>query len=149
MWSNWWKGNFEDTKLVDTETFDLRVDIRSVCGESRRYAELWYRWVSCSHRTHGEYGERNCLNICNCDLCIEIGKVPEEVNNFHKCMWNLLQSLLLYFVYRVGVVVKALRYKPVGRGFDSRWWHNPSGRTVALGWTQPLTEMSTRCISWG
>ena len=27
-------------------------------------------------------------------------------------------------------------------------WHNPSGRTVALGSTQLLTEMSTRCISW-
>jgi hypothetical protein len=28
-------------------------------------------------------------------------------------------------------------------------WHNTSGRTVALGLTQPLTEMSTRNISWG
>jgi hypothetical protein len=28
-------------------------------------------------------------------------------------------------------------------------WHNPSGRTRALGLTQPLTEMSTRNISWG
>ena len=28
-------------------------------------------------------------------------------------------------------------------------WHNPSGRTMALGSTQPLTEMRTRCISWG
>jgi hypothetical protein len=28
-------------------------------------------------------------------------------------------------------------------------WHNPSGRTMALGLTQPLTEMSTRGISWG
>jgi hypothetical protein len=27
--------------------------------------------------------------------------------------------------------------------------NNPSGRTMALGTTQPLTEMSTRCISWG
>ena len=27
--------------------------------------------------------------------------------------------------------------------------HNPSGRTMALGSTQPLTEMSTRGISWG
>jgi len=25
-------------------------------------------------------------------------------------------------------------------------WHNPSGRTIALGLTQPLTEMSTRNI---
>ena len=28
-------------------------------------------------------------------------------------------------------------------------WHNPSGRTMALRLTQPLTEMSTRDISWG
>jgi hypothetical protein len=28
-------------------------------------------------------------------------------------------------------------------------WHNPSGCTMALGSTQPLTEMSTRNISWG
>jgi len=29
------------------------------------------------------------------------------------------------------------------------YWHKPSGRTVAQGSTQPLTEMSTRNISWG
>ena len=28
-------------------------------------------------------------------------------------------------------------------------WHNPSDRTMILGATQPLTEMSTRSISWG
>ena len=28
-------------------------------------------------------------------------------------------------------------------------WHNPSDRTMALRSTQPLTEMSTRRISWG
>jgi hypothetical protein len=27
--------------------------------------------------------------------------------------------------------------------------HNPSDHTMALGSTQPLTEMSTRSISWG
>jgi hypothetical protein len=27
--------------------------------------------------------------------------------------------------------------------------HNPSGHTMAVGSTQPLTEMSTRNISWG
>jgi hypothetical protein len=27
-------------------------------------------------------------------------------------------------------------------------WHNPSGRTMTLELTQPLTEMSTRNISW-
>ena len=28
-------------------------------------------------------------------------------------------------------------------------WHDPSGRTAALGSTQPLTEMSIKNISWG
>jgi hypothetical protein len=28
-------------------------------------------------------------------------------------------------------------------------WHNPFGLTMALGSAQPLTEMSTRGISWG
>ena len=28
-------------------------------------------------------------------------------------------------------------------------WHNPSGRTMALELTQPLTEMSTRNSFWG
>jgi len=28
-------------------------------------------------------------------------------------------------------------------------WHNPSGRTMAMGSTQPLAEMSTRNTSWG
>jgi hypothetical protein len=28
-------------------------------------------------------------------------------------------------------------------------WHNPSGRTMTLGSTQPLTEMSTKNILWG
>jgi hypothetical protein len=54
-----------------------------------------------------------------------------------------------------GQAVAQMRYKPEGRGFDSRWchgiilWYNPFGRTMALGPTQPLTEMSTRNISWG
>jgi hypothetical protein len=28
-------------------------------------------------------------------------------------------------------------------------WHNPSCRSMALGWTQPLKEMSTRAVFWG
>jgi hypothetical protein len=45
--------------------------------------------------------------------------------------------------------VETLRYNPEGRGIDSRWSsHNPSGRTMALVSTQPLTAMSTANISW-
>jgi hypothetical protein len=52
--------------------------------------------------------------------------------------------------YAAAQLVEALRYNPEGRGFDSRRCHwRPSGRTMALGLTQPLTEMSTRNNSWG
>ena len=34
-----------------------------------------------------------------------------------------LRTVLYKIGARGGVVVKALRYKPVGRGFDSRWCH--------------------------
>jgi hypothetical protein len=50
--------------------------------------------------------------------------------------------------HAVAKLVEALRYKPEGRGFDSRWCHNPSGCIIELGSTHPLTKMSTRNISW-
>jgi hypothetical protein len=57
----------------------------------------------------------------------------------------------------VARLVEALRYKPEGRVAGSITdgvtgifqWLNPSGRIVALRSTQPLTEMSTRNLSWG
>jgi len=49
---------------------------------------------------------------------------------------------------RGGTVVKVLCYKSEGRCFDPSWCH-PSDRTMALGSTQLLREMSTRRISWG
>ena len=36
---------------------------------------------------------------------------------------NLLMPDNGTFGARGGVVLKALRYKPAGRGFDSRWYH--------------------------
>ena len=51
-------------------------------------------------------------------------------------------------------LVETLRHMAEGRAFDSRWCHLgffidiPSGRTVALGSTQPVTETSTWNISW-
>jgi len=40
--------------------------------------------------------------------------------------------------HAVAHLFEALCYNPEGRGFDG---FNPSGRTVALGSTQPLTEI--------
>jgi hypothetical protein len=54
---------------------------------------------------------------------------------------------------RGGTVVKVLCYKSEGRWFDSRWcpleFFIDVILPIALGSTQPVTEMSTRSISWG
>jgi hypothetical protein len=51
----------------------------------------------------------------------------------------------------VAQLVEAMRCKLEGRGFDGVigifHCHHPSGRTMAMGLTQPLKEMSTRQIS--
>jgi hypothetical protein len=57
--------------------------------------------------------------------------------------------------HAVAQLVEALCYKSEGHGFNSWWvtgifhWQKPSSHTMAPGLTQPLTEMSTRNISWG
>jgi hypothetical protein len=65
----------------------------------------------------------------------------------------ILRSVLFLLRHAVPQLVGALRYNPKGRGFDFKWCrnflHNPSGRTMALGSTQLITEMSTWKIFWG
>ena len=61
----------------------------------------------------------------------------------------------MYVRHTIAQVVEALPYRREGSRvrftvvsleFLNRHYH--SGRTMALGSTQPLTEMSTRNISW-
>jgi hypothetical protein len=75
------------------------------------------------------------------------------------CIWLLLVHFILrygsspeFLIVFGGVLggtwwrgrLRHCRYKPEGRGFDSRigtfLWRVPSGRAMALGSTQPLTE---------
>jgi hypothetical protein len=54
---------------------------------------------------------------------------------------------------RGGAVVELLRYRKVADLIPDCvtgifYSHNPSGRTMVMGPTQPLTEMSTRITSW-
>jgi len=67
----------------------------------------------------------------------------------------LSSSHLSFHEDRGSSVSKVLWYKSEGRWFDPSWcqWifhchKNPSNRTMALGSTKTLSEMSTRNISW-
>jgi len=59
-----------------------------------------------------------------------------------------LSALVIIYIISTGSNFKVAGLIPDGvTGFFH--WHNPSGRTMALGSTQPLTEMSTRIVFWG
>jgi len=53
-----------------------------------------------------------CVGVC---VCVYV------------CIYIYMCVCVCVYIYiygaRGGVVVKALRYKPAGRGFDSRWCH--------------------------
>ena len=59
-------------------------------------------------------------NILTTDMLLFRGLVSDSQCQPHDTIF-----LPIYFKVgtRGGVVVKALRYKPAGRGFDSRWCH--------------------------
>jgi hypothetical protein len=61
----------------------------------------------------------------------------------------------MIYHHTVAQLVKSLCYKPNGRGSFSNKvfgifpWPYSSGRTVALGLTKSLIEISTKYVSWG
>jgi hypothetical protein len=89
--------------------------------------------------------------VCSSTLKIERTSVPKSRLPFNRLHGVPEDRIVHVSIRKAGVrgsvVVEALCYKPEGRGIASR-----SGRTMALGSTQPLTEMSTRNLkkeTWG
>jgi hypothetical protein len=56
-------------------------------------------------------------------ICFSLKRLFNEKLNIKYLKLNKIRSSILIIGARGGVVVKALRYKPAGRGFDSRWCH--------------------------
>ena len=57
---------------------------------------------------------------------ILIMKLHVSACNGHRQVSTTIKKSIYIYIYmgaRGGVVVKALRYKPAGRGFDSQWCH--------------------------
>jgi hypothetical protein len=66
-------------------------------------------------------------------------------------------NIIIWYIMMRGAVAQWLRHYATNRQVAGSipdgvigifQWHIPADRTMALWSTQPLTEMSTRCISW-
>jgi hypothetical protein len=104
---------------------------------------------------------RLCLSFLYSVSCKFIYSLFRRVRKFAKATTNVVMSvrlsvrmeqlgfhrtdfheILYLYIFRIAGSISdgVIRY------FH---WHNPPDRTMALESTQPLTEMSTRNISWG
>ena len=110
------------------------------------------------HRCHVRHTQLYCTDEVVCWLYQTISSVM-LLNNRH-CTCSSNKSVVVDCTLKVANTRRYLQYN----AFIYLYWHratsrkvadsivisqshNPSGRTMALGLTQPLTEMSTRNIS--
>jgi hypothetical protein len=91
-------------------------------------------------------GYRCSFTVCN-NLDVKFHQVGETVGSFF-CINSLRVTRWRSWLMHCATSRKVAGSIPDGiTGIFQ--WVNPCGRTVALGSTQPLTEMSTRIPSWG
>jgi hypothetical protein len=95
--------------------------------------------------------------------------LPLRLKNQWKCTSNPPNAIMEFtrtalLLPSPGICIGGMRWPSWFRHCATNWkaegsipndvngifhWHNPCGRIMALGSTQPLTEMSARNISWG
>ena len=101
---------------------------------------MWYREIMavCSE-IHTEHINTLCgqnVELLNVKLAVHIVTTVQWGTRWRSWLRHCATSRKVAGSIRDGVTGIFLR-------------NNPSGRTMALGLTLPLTEMSTRNISWG
>jgi hypothetical protein len=117
-----------------------------------------------THTTGMTHVQVSRIQICSVAIwsnlvafCCRVTNIPITILvSFHLHLsateWHFLSCQFLmgvgYAVAQCATSRKVAGSIPNGV-FEIFYWHNPSGRTMALGLTQPLTENSSRNISWG
>jgi hypothetical protein len=125
----------------------------------KRTSPIFQNWLLCTY-----IKVPNTHHLFCCTSPTVTGKVMpspllRQINPVHKFAFSLSIIIITTITSILGqAVAQWLRHCATNRKVAGSipygvigifQWHNPSGRTMALGSTQPLTEMSTRNISWG
>jgi hypothetical protein len=71
---------------------------------------------------HKWHSWRSFLDIQECDLVIYLQRYLCSSNS-GRYNYRIMRGYLVHLGYAVAQLVEALRYKPEGRGCDSRWGH--------------------------
>jgi hypothetical protein len=132
----------------------MNVSLDLVLKKSECAVSVTWHWrVGAEIMCHG-YIRRRFMTACR-HIYEGLGGKRIQITYISWCGRSLLHTVLLLqgAWWRSWLRHCATNRKVAGSIFDGVIgifnWHNPSCRTMALGSTQPLTEMSTRNISWG
>jgi len=137
--------------IIDWKLYVPRVPgVLSPLSRVRKATHFWFQ-VTSSKCWHFPFYALY-WNMFSCWPCISI----------HPCNENQLDALFILSLFRRSVARcwwrSWLRHCATSRKvaglipdgvIGNFHWHNPSGRNMGLGLTQPLTEMSTRNIFCG
>jgi hypothetical protein len=127
----YWKSECLNMRMATLQSFG-----RSAAVNQQKWRKIL--WI-------GEYVNSR---LRKCEECVE----NDGIRSF------MVKLRLAVYTVRGHAVARWLRHCATNRKVAGSipdgvigifHWHNPSGRTMTLGSTQPLTEMSTRSISWG
>jgi hypothetical protein len=148
----WWLRNINRYSYAIEKYTAIYLTIRTVTTD-----KTWYIVLDDTSRAWLSWHNVHCLLEGHCQTHnteLKLRILHKRVTSIYftskaECDITMIQCILVR--YTVVQLVEALRYKSEVGGFDSRCcpWHNPSGRPMALGLTQPLTDVPITNISWG
>ena len=130
-----WECNISAVQLVGTLCY-IVLHCATLCYIVLHCATLCYIVLHCATL---------CYTVLHCaTLCYTVLHCATLCYNVLHCA--TLCYIVLHCATLCYIVLQARRSRVV---IGISYWHNPSGRTMDLVLTQPLTEMSTKNISWG
>ena len=154
-WPLWDRGekNFHQTAhssvfgVCETDSYD------TLCGITNQ--EIRWTWEPTARRGAPLLTRKIHLNL---DLMFT--GLHQDFSGFQERFWNMQWPLIFPFTLDLSgargraVVWDTATSRKVAGSIPNGvigifHWHNSSGRTMALGLTRRLTEMSTGNISWG
>jgi hypothetical protein len=157
----------DERKFTSLSGMHVKKWRKKISIEIRRNTANWKGWTKCCRMPQWFAHSSICTIGDNADRITESAKSGTKVATLPQSYRNKLYQKLWIWVSCIFVAIQinkrharlrvwlrhcATSRKVAGSISDGVTgifhWHNPAGRTMALGLPQPLTEMRIRIISW-
>jgi len=130
--------------LTQVEFYVSQNFPKCLCDSCNYVRCIWLKLASIGWLTRLAYGLRKSMNFCCPSWILSLFPARCKIH-FHIIVLGTVVAQWLRCCATNRKVSSSIPAGVIGIFH----WRNPSDRTVALGSTRPLAEMSTKCFSWG